>query len=59
MAVVLSCLDDLPDDEVARSMGISEGAVRAHVDRGRARLAAALGSAAPGWGEERAEGSEG
>jgi RNA polymerase sigma-70 factor (ECF subfamily) len=44
MAVVLSCLEDLPDDEVARSMGISEGAVRAHVDRGRARLAAALGS---------------
>jgi RNA polymerase sigma-70 factor (ECF subfamily) len=40
MAVVLSCLEDLPDEEVARSMGISAGAVRAHLDRGCARLAA-------------------
>jgi DNA-directed RNA polymerase specialized sigma24 family protein len=43
-AVVLTCLDDLPEVEVARSMGITEAAVRAHLDRGLTALAAALDS---------------
>ena len=43
-ALVLTYLEELPQVEVARSMGISEAAVRAHLDRGLRSVAAAMGS---------------
>jgi RNA polymerase sigma-70 factor (sigma-E family) len=41
-AVVLRYYADLPDAEIARSMGISPGAVKSHLHRGMASLARSL-----------------
>lgn len=42
-AVILFYAEDLPVRDVAASMGVSEGAIRAHLAKGRAHLRRSLG----------------
>ncbi len=45
--IVLRYLEDQPEAEVARLLGMRPGTVKAHLAKGRERLRAALGAATP------------